>query len=184
MSTRNGRLQLTLTKHEAGSIPNSGSQMLEKISPAGRWRRPGLRTLLGVVVVMVVAILVLNPELAFLGFLLDPVMLDVAILLFGTQILLLNGQIRTFLVTTYLGIARRLSVFRLRRQGSLLAGNQHSGDRRYPTSRRRAVATAQRGVFQTGTANASTKKSTSRRVLIGRCLREGYTAWMPSVIAR
>jgi hypothetical protein len=89
--------------------------MLEKISPAGRWRRPWWRTLLGVVVVVIVTILVLNPELAFLGFLLDPVMLDVAILLFGTQLLLLNDQIRTFLVTTYSRIARRLSAFRLRR---------------------------------------------------------------------
>jgi len=89
--------------------------MLEKTSPAGRWNRPWWRTLLGVVVAVVVTILVLNPELAFLGFLLDPVMLDVAILLLGTQLLLLNGQIRTFLVGTYSGIARRLSAVRLRR---------------------------------------------------------------------
>jgi hypothetical protein len=50
---------------------------------------------------VVATILVLNPELAFLGFLLDPVMLDVAILLLGTQLLLFNGQIRVFLAATY-----------------------------------------------------------------------------------
>lgn len=57
---------------------------------------------------------VLNPELAFLGFLLDPLILDVAILLLGAQFLLLNSQIRTFLVSTYLRITRRLSGLRLK----------------------------------------------------------------------
>jgi hypothetical protein len=89
--------------------------MLEKISPAGRWKQPWWRTLLGVVVAVVVTILVLNPELAFLGFLLDPLILDVAILLLGTQLLLFNRQITAFLVATYTGITRRLSTVRLRR---------------------------------------------------------------------
>lgn len=53
-----------------------------------------------------------------------------------------------------------------------------------PAPRCRRLALAQRDVFHPGNANASTRKSTSRRVLIGRCLRVGYTAWMPSVIAR
>ena len=51
----------------------------------------------------------------FLGFLLDPLILDVAILLLGAQLLLFNGQIRAFLVSAYSGITCRLSAFRLRR---------------------------------------------------------------------
>jgi len=106
----------TLSVCETGGNPKEGSQMLEKTPPAGRWNRPWWRTLLGVVVVAVVTILVLNPELAFLGFLLDPVMLDVAILLLGAQLILFNGQVRTFLVGTYSGVARHLSAVRLWRR--------------------------------------------------------------------
>jgi hypothetical protein len=89
--------------------------MLEKTSPVGRWRRPWWRKLLGVVIAVVVAVTILNPELAFLGFLLDPLILDVAILLLGAQLLLFNGQIRAFLVSTYSGITRHLSAVGLRR---------------------------------------------------------------------
>jgi hypothetical protein len=34
-----------------------------------------------------------------------------------------------------------------------------------------------------GVENDAMRKSTMRRVLIGRCLRDGYTAWMPMVSA-
>lgn len=71
--------------------------------------------MLGVVVALAVAILVLNPELAALGFLFDPVMLDVAILLFGTQLLLFNGQIRAFLTARYSIVVRRLKAIGRRR---------------------------------------------------------------------
>ena len=70
--------------------------MPEKSFPVGRWRR--LRqTLLGVAAAVALVILVVNPGLAALGFLFDPMLLDVAIVLFGTQFLLFKGQVRSFL---------------------------------------------------------------------------------------
>jgi hypothetical protein len=42
-------------------------------------------------------VLVVNPERAALSFLFDPIILDVAILFFGTQMLLFNGQLRPLL---------------------------------------------------------------------------------------
>ena len=78
-------------------------------------KRKWWRALLGVVAAVALVILVMNPELAALGFLFDPIMLDVAILFFGTQALLFSSQIRTFLITTYSGLVRRLKTLRLRR---------------------------------------------------------------------
>lgn len=89
--------------------------MPEKSSPLGRWKRLSWRTLLGVVAAVALIILVVNPELAALGFLFDPVLLDVAIVLFGTQLLLFNGQIRSFFAATCSSVMRRLKAVRLRR---------------------------------------------------------------------
>ena len=89
--------------------------MREKTSSASRWSRPWWPKLIGVVIAVMVLVTILNPELAFLGFLLDPLILDVAILLLGAQLLSFNRQIMTFFVATYSGITRRLSVFRLKR---------------------------------------------------------------------
>ena len=55
------------------------SQMLENNSSASGERRSWWRKLLGVVIAVAVVITILNPEMAFLGFLLDPLILDVAI---------------------------------------------------------------------------------------------------------
>lgn len=82
----------------------------------GGWKRPWWRKLLGVLIAVLVVITVLNPELAFLGFLLDPLILDVAILLLGAQLLLLNSQIRAFLISTYLSITRRASAVGLKQK--------------------------------------------------------------------
>jgi uncharacterized membrane protein HdeD (DUF308 family) len=79
-----------------------------------RRKRKWWRAVLGVVAAVALVILVMNPELAALGFLFDPIMLDVAILLFGTQILLFSGQIPIFLTTAYSGLVRRLNTLRLR----------------------------------------------------------------------
>ena len=56
--------------------------MPEKSFPVGRWKRQLWRTLLSVAAAVALVILVVNPELAALGFLFDPMLLDVAIVLF------------------------------------------------------------------------------------------------------
>lgn len=92
-----------------------GIQMPEKSSPVGRWRRLSWRTLLSVAAAVALVILVVNPELAALGFLFDPMLLDVAIVLFGTQLALFNGQIRSFFAVTCSSVVRRLKAVRPRR---------------------------------------------------------------------
>ena len=89
--------------------------MLEKYSSTSGSKRSWWRKALGAVIVVAVAITILNPEMAFLGFLLDPLILDVAILLLGAQLLLFSGHIRAFFVSTYSGITRRLSAVKRRR---------------------------------------------------------------------
>lgn len=88
----------------------SGRQILGKLSPDGKWHRPWWRMLIGLLIAVAATVFIMNPELAFLSFLLDPLILDVAILLLGARLLLFNGQIRVFVVSTYSGIRRRLSV--------------------------------------------------------------------------
>jgi xanthine/uracil permease len=89
--------------------------MPEKSSPIGRWKRLLWRILLGAVAMVALIMLVVNPELAALGFLFDPIVLDVAIMLLGTQLLLFNGQIRAFSTVTCSNVVRRLKAVRLRR---------------------------------------------------------------------
>jgi hypothetical protein len=60
-------------------------------------------------------LLVVNPELAALGFLFDPILLDVAIVFFSTQLILFNGQIRSFLTAGFSSVVRRLKTVRLKR---------------------------------------------------------------------
>ena len=88
-----------------------GSQMLGKMSPDGKWRRPWWRVLAGVVITVAATIFIMIPELTLLGFLVDPLILDVAILLFGTQLFLSSAQIRAFFVSTNAGIGRCVSSF-------------------------------------------------------------------------
>jgi hypothetical protein len=92
-----------------------GIQMPEKSFPAGRWKRRWWRTLLGVVAAVALVMLVMNPELAALGFLFDPIVLDVAIMFLGTQLLLFNGHIRTFLIATYSSVIHGLKAIGRRR---------------------------------------------------------------------
>ena len=89
--------------------------MPEKSSPIGRWKRLLWRILLGAVAMVALIMLVVNPELAALGFLFDPIVLDVAIMLLGTQLLLFHGQIRAFSTATCSNVVRRLKAVRLRR---------------------------------------------------------------------
>ena len=70
--------------------------------------------MLGVVAAVALVMLVMNPELAALSFLFDPIVLDVAIVFLGTQILLFNGQIRSFFVATCSRIMSRLRTVRLK----------------------------------------------------------------------
>ncbi len=88
--------------------------MPETSSTVGRPKRRWWRALLGVVAAVALVVLLLNPELAALGFLFDPVLLDVALVLFGTQLLLFNGQIRTFLSATCSSAKRGLKAMKLR----------------------------------------------------------------------
>ena len=81
----------------------------------GRPKRLWWRTLLGVVAAVALVMLVMNPELAALSFLFDPIVLDVAIVFLGTQLLLFNGQIRSFFVATCSRIMNRLRTVRLKR---------------------------------------------------------------------
>lgn len=66
------------------------------------------RIFLGLISALALVVLVTTPELAALGFLFDPILLDVAILFFGTQFLLFGSQIRTFLTSAYSAAARGL----------------------------------------------------------------------------
>lgn len=59
--------------------------------------------------------LVMSPELAALSFLFDPVVLDVAIVFLGTQLLLFNGQIQSFFAATGSNILRRVKAINLNR---------------------------------------------------------------------
>lgn len=89
--------------------------MPEKSSPVGRAKRRWWRTLLGVIAAVALVVLVVNPELAALGFLFDPILLDMALVIFGTQLVLFNGQLRTFLTATGSSAMHRLKAIRLRR---------------------------------------------------------------------
>jgi hypothetical protein len=80
--------------------------MPDKSVQPGKRKRLWWRALLGLVAAVALVILVVNPELAAIGFLFDPIVLDVAILFFGTQIVLFRDQIRLFLITTGSGISR------------------------------------------------------------------------------
>lgn len=73
-------------------------------SPNRKW----WRLLLGAVTAVALVLLFVSPELAALGFLFDPALLDVALLLFGTQLMLFNGHIQALLSATWSGLARRL----------------------------------------------------------------------------
>lgn len=89
--------------------------MPEKASSAARPKRSWWRMLLGVVAAVALVLLIVNPELAALGFLFDPVLLGAALVLFGTQLMLLNGHIRPFFSATCSGVVRRLNARRLKR---------------------------------------------------------------------
>ena len=89
--------------------------MPQKPSLAETRKRPWWRILLGVVVTGALVVLVVNPELAALGFLFDPILLDVAIVFFSTQLILFNGQIRSFLTAGFSSLGRRLKTVRLKR---------------------------------------------------------------------
>ncbi len=90
-------------------------QMPEKSFPVGRPKRRWWRALLGVVAALALLVLDMTPELAALRFLIDPILLDAALVLFGAQLLLFNGQIRIFLTATCSGVIPRLKAIRLRR---------------------------------------------------------------------
>jgi hypothetical protein len=91
---------------------------MQRNSSTSGWKRSWWRKLISVLVVVAVVLTIMSPELAFLGFLLDPLILDVSLLLFGAQLLLFSGHIKAFVVSAYLGMRRRLPVFRLRRRRS------------------------------------------------------------------
>jgi hypothetical protein len=71
--------------------------------------------LLGVVAAGALFLLVVNPELAAFGFLFDPILLDVAIAFFSTQLILFNGQIRSFLTAGLSTVVGRFKTGRLKR---------------------------------------------------------------------
>lgn len=81
----------------------------------GRPKRRWWRILLGVVAAVALVMLVMNPELAALSFLFDPIVLDVAIVFLGTQLLLFNGQIRSLFAATCSRIMCHLRAARLKR---------------------------------------------------------------------
>ncbi|WEN16578.1 hypothetical protein PY254_07910 [Rhodanobacter sp. AS-Z3] len=62
--------------------------------------------MLAVTATFAIVILITTPELAALSFLFDPVLLDVALLFFGTQLLLFHGQRRSFFAVTRANIMR------------------------------------------------------------------------------
>ena len=80
-----------------------------------RGKRLWWRALLGIVAALALVMLVLSPELAALGFLFDPIVLDVAIIFFGTQLLLFSDQVRLLLSATRSGVARGWKALRLKR---------------------------------------------------------------------
>ena len=89
--------------------------MPEESSAVGRLKRRSWRVLLFAVVAVSLVVLVSFPELAALGFLFDPVLLDVAIMFFGTQLVIFNGQIRSFFGATYSRIVHCFKTVRLKR---------------------------------------------------------------------
>lgn len=89
--------------------------MPEGSSPVSRRKRSWWRLFLAVISTVALVMLVLNPELAALGFLFDPVVLDVAIVFFGSQLLLFNEQVRTFLTAACSSVVRRFKTLRLKR---------------------------------------------------------------------
>lgn len=89
--------------------------MPEKSLPVGRRKRRWWRVLLAVIAMLALLMLVMNPELAALGFLFDPIVLDVALVFLGAQLLQFNGQIRSFFAATGSSALRRWNAFRLRR---------------------------------------------------------------------
>lgn len=72
----------------------------------GHLKQRWFQTLLLAIAAVALLVLVVNPELAALSFLFDPIMLDVAIVFFGTQLLLFNGQIRVLLAALSTNILR------------------------------------------------------------------------------
>lgn len=86
--------------------------MQEELSPEGRLTQRWRRALLTIAATIAIVILVMTPELVALSFLFDPVLLDVALLFFGTQLLLFHGQIRSFFAATSASIVRRLKRIR------------------------------------------------------------------------
>ncbi|MEO6926313.1 MAG: hypothetical protein ABI129_06545 [Rhodanobacter sp.] len=84
--------------------------MPETSAPKRKW----WRLLLGVVAAAALVMLVMNPELAALSFLFDPIVLDVAIVFLGTQLLLFNGQIRSLFAAAHSRIMDRLRAIRLK----------------------------------------------------------------------
>lgn len=86
--------------------------MPEDLSLIGKLKRRWWRTLLGVVAAVALVMLVTNPELAALSFLFDPIVLDVAIVFLGTQLLMFNGRIRSFFAPTWSNFARHFKAFK------------------------------------------------------------------------
>lgn len=89
--------------------------MPEKAYFAARPKRSWWRMLLGVIAAVALILLIVNPELAAMGFLFDPVLLDVALVFFGTQLMFFNGQVRLFFSAAGSSIVRRLKASTLRR---------------------------------------------------------------------
>ena len=89
--------------------------MPEELSREGRLKQRWRRALLVIAATMAIVILVMTPELAALSFLFDPVLLDVALLFFGTQLLLFHRQIGSFFAATSASIARRFKAIRSKR---------------------------------------------------------------------
>lgn len=88
---------------------------MEEPSTVPGKKRLWWRIFLGVISALALVILVTTPELAALGFLFDPILLDVAILFFGTQFLLFGSQIRAFLSSAYTKLALGLKALGPRR---------------------------------------------------------------------
>lgn len=89
--------------------------MPKKPAAVTRFKRRGWRVLLGAVAMVAVLVLVMVPELAALGFLFDPILLDVAIMLFATQFVMFRGQIKSLLATAGSVLMRGLRTLKLKR---------------------------------------------------------------------
>lgn len=89
--------------------------MPEDLSSTGRLKRRWWKIVLSAIAAVALVMLVMNPELAALSFLFDPVVLDVAIVFLGTQLVLFNGQIRSFFAATWSRIMHRVRATRLKR---------------------------------------------------------------------